>query len=86
MRGNFVYATAAYNAGQGRVNRWRKQFEGMPVDLWIESIPYKETQHYVKNVMAYSLVYARQLNKSSDVFDFLTTRMEKNAHSMVVAP
>ncbi|MBK8969936.1 MAG: lytic transglycosylase domain-containing protein [Hahellaceae bacterium] len=73
--GNFIYATAAYNAGQGSVNRWKRQFEGMPVDLWVESIPYRETQHYVKNVMAYSLVYARQLNRSSDVFDFLVDRL-----------
>ena len=73
--GNFIYATAAYNAGQGSVNRWKRQFDGMPVDLWVESIPYRETQHYVKNVMAYSLVYAKQLNQSSEVFDFLVDRL-----------
>jgi len=75
--GNFVYATAAYNAGQGRVDRWRRQFDSLPIDLWIESIPYSETRNYVKNVMAYSLVYSRQLNQSSEVFDFLARRLQE---------
>lgn len=71
--GNFVYATAAYNAGQSRVDRWREQFGELPLDIWIETIPFKETQDYVKNVMAYSLIYAERLGQDAQVFDALAS-------------
>lgn len=59
--GHPVYATAAYNAGPSRVTRWQNQF---PTDMprWIESIPFDETRHYVKSVMAYSQIYALTFN------------------------
>lgn len=71
--GNFVYATAAYNAGQSRVNRWRDQFGELPLDIWIETIPFQETRDYVKNVMAYSLIYAERLGQDPTVFDLLAS-------------
>ncbi|NQD38804.1 lytic transglycosylase domain-containing protein [Permianibacter sp. IMCC34836] len=70
--GNYVYATAAYNAGQSRVDRWREQFADLPLDIWIETIPFQETQNYVKNVMAYSLIYAERLGQDAQVFDLLS--------------
>lgn len=56
--GNRVFALTAYNAGPHRVDRWRnKKGEGVPVDVWIETIPYRETRNYVKNVMSYNVVF-----------------------------
>ena len=55
---NRVYALAAYNAGPHRVDRWRNDDgEEVPVDVWIETIPYRETRNYVKNVMSYNVVF-----------------------------
>jgi soluble lytic murein transglycosylase len=54
-------AAAAYNAGQGRVDRWIAERAGEPVDVWIENIPFPETRNYVKNVMAFTQVYAQIL-------------------------
>lgn len=54
---NQVYATAAYNAGPSRVNQWLKQRGELPIDIWIETIPFTETRRYVMNVMAYHAVY-----------------------------
>ena len=54
---NQVYATAAYNAGPHRVSRWLKERGKLPIDIWIETIPFNETRKYVKNVMAYHAVY-----------------------------
>lgn len=57
-QGNRVFAMAAYNAGPARVARWRNaEGEGVPVDVWVESIPFRETRNYVKNVLAYNLIF-----------------------------
>jgi soluble lytic murein transglycosylase len=55
-------AAAAYNAGQGRVDRWIADRSGEPVDIWIENIPFTETRNYVKNVMAFTQVYGQVLD------------------------
>jgi soluble lytic murein transglycosylase len=56
--GNRVFALTAYNAGPHRVDRWRnKAGEGVPVDIWIETIPYKETRNYVQAVLSYNVVF-----------------------------
>ncbi|RLA60337.1 MAG: murein transglycosylase, partial [Gammaproteobacteria bacterium] len=56
--GNRVFALTAYNAGPHRVDRWRnKAGQGLPVDIWIETIPYKETRNYVQAVLSYNVVF-----------------------------
>jgi soluble lytic murein transglycosylase len=56
--GNRVFALTAYNAGPHRVDRWRnKEGEGVPVEIWIETIPYKETRNYVQAVLSYNVVF-----------------------------
>ncbi|HEY6008555.1 MAG TPA: transglycosylase SLT domain-containing protein, partial [Geobacteraceae bacterium] len=50
--GDLVAAVAAYNAGAGNVNRWKKRFGQLPADQFIESIPFGETREYVKKVLA----------------------------------
>ena len=52
-----VFAIAAYNAGAGNVNKWRKRFTGLPQDEFIESIPFGETREYVKKVLAATEIY-----------------------------
>ena len=61
LGGNRALAAAAYNAGQGNVNRWRKAYGGQPIDLFIESIRFRETREYVKSVLAFAAVYAWKL-------------------------
>jgi soluble lytic murein transglycosylase len=58
--GNNIYATAAYNAGPYRVEKWLNTTRDLPIDVWIESIPFYETREYVKNVLAYSVIYAHR--------------------------
>ncbi|GAA5523476.1 soluble lytic murein transglycosylase [Microbulbifer aestuariivivens] len=56
---NRILAAAAYNAGPTRVAQWlRETRQQLPYDIWIETIPYRETRHYVQNVLAYSVIYA----------------------------
>jgi soluble lytic murein transglycosylase len=67
--GNQVLATAAYNAGPYRVRSWLKGLEPMPADIWIETIPYKETREYVKSVMAYQEIYQIKVGQDVSLFD-----------------
>lgn len=66
FQGNPVLATAAYNAGIARVKSWlRNQQNPLALDIWIESIPFRETRNYVKNVLAYSVIYGAKLGQPS---------------------
>lgn len=68
MDNNSVLATASYNAGWKRVRQWLPDQGSMPIDIWIETIPYKETRNYVKAVLAYREIYATQLGQDSELF------------------
>lgn len=66
--GNRVLAMAAYNAGPHRVDRWRNgPGETVPVDIWIETIPFRETRNYVKAVLAYNLVFKYLLGQEGSL-------------------
>lgn len=62
--GNFALAAAAYNAGPHRVDRWIKTESGYPADIWVETIPYKETRGYVAAVLTYALVYQHRMGEN----------------------
>ena len=57
--GSQTVATAAYNAGLGRLRAWRASLTGpMEGAIFAESIPFNETRTYVKNVMSNATNYA----------------------------
>ncbi|WP_165664821.1 transglycosylase SLT domain-containing protein [Metapseudomonas otitidis] len=62
FNGNRVLASAAYNAGPGRVRQWLKGADHLAFDVWVESIPFDETRQYVQNVLSYSVIYGKKLN------------------------
>ncbi len=55
--GNRVLATAAYNAGPHRVDRWLPSTGNQDARVWIENIPFNETRQYVKRVMAAETIF-----------------------------
>lgn len=54
---NSAIAAAAYNAGPKRVSGWLEKQPFEEADIWIETIPFSETRRYVKQVMAFTVVY-----------------------------
>jgi soluble lytic murein transglycosylase len=66
--GNRILATTAYNAGPHRVKGWlKKTNSNLPFDVWIETIPFKETRSYVQNVLAFSVIYDYRMSKESQL-------------------
>ena len=55
--GNQVLATAAYNAGPHRVDRWLPEDGTIDARIWIENIPFNETRKYVKRVLAAQTIF-----------------------------
>ena len=47
-----VLIAAAYNAGPAVTLKWTGELGSMPMDLFVESMPFKETRAYVKQVVA----------------------------------
>jgi soluble lytic murein transglycosylase len=59
-----VLATAAYNAGPRRAQRWRDT-RSLEAAVYIESIPFAETRDYVKKVMSNAIYYAARFGQPS---------------------
>lgn len=50
-------ASAAYNAGPGKVDQWLQARGSLQPDVFIATIPYKETREYVARVMSFTVIY-----------------------------
>ncbi len=55
--GNMVLATAAYNAGPHRVSAWLPRERQLPADVWVDTIPFRETRRYVRRVLESDTVF-----------------------------
>ena len=79
FNGNRILAAMAYNAGPNRVRQWLRDAPetAVPLDVWIETIPYLETRGYVQNVLSYAVIYGYRMG--SDV----ALLLEQEADSIV---
>ena len=56
--GNAALIPAAYNAGEGAVDRWIRERHDRALDEFIEEIPYDETRRYSRRVLQTWGIYA----------------------------
>jgi soluble lytic murein transglycosylase len=56
---------ASYNADKERVQVWWNAAKGLPEELFIDSIPYRETRAYVRQVLANYAMYQRSEQSAS---------------------
>lgn len=71
--GNLIYTLASYNAGENRIDRWKKEiFRNEDPLATIESIPFEETRNYVKLIYRNKFFYSLLSNRS-----VLTTPLEE---------
>jgi soluble lytic murein transglycosylase len=57
--GGVPYALAGYNAGDHRIARWKSERPGVPLEEFIDDIPFPETQNYVKRILGTAEDYRR---------------------------
>jgi soluble lytic murein transglycosylase len=57
--GGVHFALAAYNAGDHRVAAWLRERREMDQDVFIDDIPFPETQNYVKRILGTAEDYRR---------------------------
>jgi soluble lytic murein transglycosylase len=61
---NIVLASAAYNAGPHRVQRWLPKKEKQNAANWIALIPFTETRRYVQRILAYIAIYDWRMQRT----------------------
>ena len=61
--GNIAMASASYNAGPQRIQRWLPE-DDMDPAIWIANIPYTETRNYVQRAMSHMTVFQARLNEN----------------------
>lgn len=72
--GNLIYTLASYNAGENRIDRWKKEiFRNDDPLATIESIPFEETRNYVKLIYRNKFFYSLLQNRS-----VLTTPLDES--------
>ncbi|MEQ1790357.1 MAG: transglycosylase SLT domain-containing protein [Rickettsiales bacterium] len=66
VKNNLFYMLAAYNAGPGRLQKWKNSitYNDDPL-LFVESIPYTETRCYVMQVMTNYWIYSELVGASN---------------------
>ncbi len=80
--GSIWLASAAYNAGPNRVDRWLASRSALAPDLFVATMPYKETREYVARVMAFSVIYDWRLHGTAVP---LALRMSPVGHAQALA-
>jgi len=73
--GHYALALAAYNAGPNRVKKWLPD-ETIPADIWIETIPFRETRDYVTSVLVYAMIYQQRTESNELTMNDLTRDVE----------
>ncbi|WP_101675036.1 transglycosylase SLT domain-containing protein [Alloalcanivorax mobilis] len=86
FNGNRILALAAYNAGPSRVGRWLADDpdEAVPVDVWIEAIPFHETRDYVQAVLTYRVLFIGLHDAKQRSAQLLLPRELKTPYSMAM--
>lgn len=72
-----ILIAAAYNAGPKQVVYWLKTHPPKEIDIWIETLPWQETRNYLKNIMAFYVVYQYRLGQKPDLGNFLEGLAQK---------
>lgn len=68
-----ILMSAAYNAGPKQVVYWMKTHPAAEMDIWIETLPWPETRNYLKNIIAFYVIYQYRMHQKPDISSLLKT-------------
>ena len=70
INGDLFLMAAAWNGGPGNLRKWRRKTEFMDDPLFfIESLPSRETRHFIERVLSNLWIYRDQLGQPSPSLD-----------------
>ncbi len=78
--GRIEYAAAAYNAGPGRIPKWRSTLPAQ-IDEFVEAIPFAETRGYVQGVVRNTAQYRRLYDEQGNFRSNVGTKPVKISRS-----
>jgi len=74
VNGDLFHLTAAWNGGPGNLNKWKRNVKhnNDPL-LFIESIPSRETRHFVEKVLTNFWIYRDQMGQELTTLDAIAS-------------
>lgn len=57
LNNSIIMALFAYNGGPTRVRRWQRAASDLPIDLFLETVPFLETRDYGRKVLSAAAFY-----------------------------
>jgi soluble lytic murein transglycosylase len=67
-----LLVAAAYNAGPRAVNKWLRDSSTDNIIAWIDTLPWRETRNYIKNIIAFQVIYQHRLGYKTSMDNMLT--------------
>jgi len=79
FQGRIPLAIASYNGGPHNVRAWIRDYgEELPVDAFLEHIPFGQTHRYVRRVMTHYEAYLAQRGETLDPVDTRLPQLERD--------
>jgi soluble lytic murein transglycosylase len=66
-----LLVAAAYNAGPQAALSWVRTYPAPDIVTWIDTLPWKETRNYLKNIVAFNAIYQHRLHKKVNIREVL---------------
>jgi soluble lytic murein transglycosylase len=66
-----LLVAAAYNAGPQAAMNWVRTYPAPDIVTWIDTLPWKETRNYLKNIVAFNVIYQHRLHKKVNIREVL---------------
>lgn len=57
LDGNILLALLSYNGGIENVRKWKRQNPSLPIDIFLETVPFEETRNYGRKLIKSSVLY-----------------------------
>lgn len=83
--GSVELALAGYNAGPGRVDEWTSRYGKKDQTLFMDLIPFKETRHYVANIVRNNYWYERLYSAENEAQRSIASEQKRSQKSDLVA-